>query len=75
MAAKQTHDCEPTLTDSQVLACTKEGFLMLPAAVPAAVNSSTMDFLGIYGKGRSLIAGTVSPQALPPQLLTRGIVY
>lgn len=34
----QTHDCEPTLTDTQVLEFCKNGYHMIEAAVPPEIN-------------------------------------
>lgn len=39
------HDCEPTLTDSQVLEFCKRGFLMLEAVVGDDVNRRTVEYL------------------------------
>ena len=66
---KQTYDCEPTLTDSQVLAFCKEGFLLLPGVVPERVNQQCMDYLNGYGRSRSLIAGAEVPSGEPSEIL------
>ena len=38
----RTHDCPPTLTDTQVLDFSKNGFLMLEGIVPDEVNRRRM---------------------------------
>ncbi len=35
---RRTFDCEPTLTDSQVLQFCREGHLTFPGAVPDEIN-------------------------------------
>ncbi len=42
---KRTFDCEPTLTDSQVLDFCREGHLLLPGVVPDEINRRTRDYL------------------------------
>jgi len=42
---QRTFDCEPTLTDSQVLAFCREGHLLLKGVVPAAINQRTCAWL------------------------------
>ena len=44
-SAKRTFDCEPTLTDSQILDFCRHGYLLLPGAVPDEVNRRTCDYL------------------------------
>jgi hypothetical protein len=44
----KTCDCEPTLTDTQVLEFCKKGFLMLEAVVPDEINKRTCEFLDLY---------------------------
>ena len=39
-----THDCEPTLTDSQVLAFCQNGYMMLEAVVPDEINQRTLAY-------------------------------
>ena len=39
------HNCNPTLTDSEVLEFCKQGFLMLPGIVPEEINQKTLDFI------------------------------
>ena len=41
----KTYDCEPTLTDTQVLEFCKNGFLMLEGVVPEEINRRTFDFV------------------------------
>lgn len=42
---QRTFDCEPTLTDSQVLAFCREGHLLLKGVVPSAINERTCAWL------------------------------
>ncbi len=42
------HDCEPTLTDEQVIEFCKNGFLIYKAAIPREINERIMDFLGSH---------------------------
>ena len=41
----RTFDCDPTLTDSQVLDYCRDGYLLLQGVVPDAINQWTCDFL------------------------------
>ena len=41
----KTHDCEPTLTDSQVLEFCKNGYLLLEGVVPGEVNRMAREYL------------------------------
>ena len=41
----RTHDCEPTLTDSQVLDFCKTGYLPLEGVVPDDVNQRVVEFM------------------------------
>lgn len=43
--ANRTFDCEPTLTDTQVLEFCREGHLILPGVVPDEINRRTCDYL------------------------------
>ena len=43
--AERTYDCEPTLTDHQVVDFCKNGFVMLKAVVPAEINRRALAFL------------------------------
>ena len=42
---EKTYDCEPTLTDSQVLDFCKNGYLLLEGVVPDEINRMTTDYL------------------------------
>ncbi len=42
----KTHNCEPTLTDSQVLEFCKSGILRLERVVPDEINRRVYDYLG-----------------------------
>ena len=42
---KRTFDCEPTLTDSQVLQFCKDGFLLLKGVVPEETNRLSCEYL------------------------------
>ena len=44
-SAKRTFDCQPTLSDSQVLQFCREGHLLLPGVVPDHINQRTCDYL------------------------------
>ncbi|RIK43919.1 MAG: hypothetical protein DCC55_03995 [Chloroflexi bacterium] len=44
-ANNRTFDCEPTLTDSQVLQFCREGYLLLKGVVPAEINQRTREYL------------------------------
>ncbi|MCE7980275.1 MAG: hypothetical protein DYG89_03720 [Caldilinea sp. CFX5] len=41
----RTFDCEPTLTDSQVLEFCRQGYILLRGVVPPAINQRTCDYL------------------------------
>lgn len=41
----RTFDCEPTLTDSQVLAYCRDGYILLEDVVPNDINQRTCDYL------------------------------
>ena len=45
MKHDRTFDCEPTLTDTQVIEFLRKGYLMLEGVVPGEVNRLTMDYL------------------------------
>ena len=52
----RTFDCEPTLTDTQVLKFCREGFLMLEGIVPDEINRRTFAYLDEHpSKGPSTI--------------------
>jgi len=42
---KQTYDCAPTLTDSQVLDFCKTGYILLESVVPDEINRRTVDYI------------------------------
>ena len=44
----RTHDCKPTLTDSQVIEFCRNGHLMLPGVVPDDVNKQAREFMDEY---------------------------
>ena len=46
---KSTNDCEPTLTDTQVLEFCKNGFVMLEGVVPDEINRRTFEFIETHG--------------------------
>ena len=41
----RTFDCEPTLTDTQVLQYCRDGYLQLQGVVPDEINQRTCDYL------------------------------
>ena len=44
----EIYDCEPTLTDQQVIEFCKNGFMMLEAVVPDDINRRTTEFVDRY---------------------------
>jgi hypothetical protein len=44
----RTYECEPTLTDTQVLDFCKKGFLMLDGVVPAEINAKTLEYVDAH---------------------------
>ena len=44
----RTHDCKPTLTDSQVIEFCRNGHLALPGVVPDDVNKQAREFMDEY---------------------------
>ena len=66
--AARTFDCAPTLTDSQVLDFCRTGVLLLPGAVPEAINAKARAYLeGSAPAGPThLPAGVASPGASLP---------
>ena len=44
-SARRTFDCDPTLTDSEVLEFCRRGYLILPGVVPDEINRRTCDYL------------------------------
>lgn len=47
----KTFDCEPTLTDSQVLSFCKQGFLMLEGVVSDDINRRAFEYIETRGSG------------------------
>ena len=45
---QETYDCEPTLTDSQVLEFCKTGYLMFEGMVPDEINRKTIEYCDRY---------------------------
>ena len=45
----ETADCEPTLTDTEVIEFCKKGFLMLEGVVPREINRRAFDFIDTHG--------------------------
>ena len=45
LSETRSFDCQPTLTDSQVLEFCRKGYLILPGVVPVEVNQHTRDYL------------------------------
>ena len=45
---QETYDCEPTLTDSQVLEFCKTGYLMFEGVVPDEINRKTIEYCDRY---------------------------
>ena len=43
----QTYDCEPTLTDAQVLEFCKRGYLMLEGVVPDTINRRMCEYIDV----------------------------
>ena len=50
----EIYDCEPTLTDQQVIEFCKNGFMMLEAVVPDEVNRQTTEFLDRNPEGQPM---------------------
>lgn len=59
-AAQRTFDCEPSLTDTQVLEFCRQGYLILPGVVPDHINQRTCAYL----EGKL----PANPSYLPPGL-------
>ena len=51
----RTFDCQPTLTDSQVLQYCRDGFLQLKGVVPEEINQRTFDYLNARITDKSLL--------------------
>ena len=43
-----TYDCEPTMTDTEVMEFCKQGLLVLEAILPAGTNQRTLEFLDAF---------------------------
>jgi sarcosine oxidase delta subunit len=63
----RTFDCEPTLTDSQVLQFCREGYLILKGIVPNEINRRTCDYL----EGKIPANPSYIPEGLTPADLER----
>ena len=50
MQPMRTADCEPSLTDTQVLEFCRKGFLFFEAVVPDGVNRRVFDFIPEHGQ-------------------------
>ena len=50
----RTYDCEPTLTDAQVIDFCARGFLMLEGIVPDDINQRTVEFLDQHPSGQPI---------------------
>ena len=46
---KSVNDCEPTLTDTQVLEFCKNGYVMLESVVPDEINRRAFEFIETHG--------------------------
>ena len=49
--SERTHDCEPTLTDADVIDFCRHGYLFYEAVVPDEINRRTLDFLDARPEG------------------------
>lgn len=47
----KTYDCEPTLTDQQIIEFCKYGYLMLEAVVPDEINKRVIAFCDVHPEG------------------------
>ena len=59
--ALSTHDCEPTLTDSQVLEFCKQGYIVLEAVVPDEINQKTVAYLESF-EGDAIVTSSILEQ-------------
>ncbi len=66
-AARRTFDCEPSLTDTQVLEFCRQGYLLLPGAVPDPINQRSCAYL----EGRIPANPSYSPAGMTHQDLER----
>lgn len=48
MTSLGTYDCEPTLTDSQVLEFCRNGYLMFEGVVPTEINRRTTEYTAVH---------------------------
>ena len=48
ISERKTYNCEPTLTDSQVLEFCKTGYLMFEGVVPDEINRTVMEYCDQY---------------------------
>ena len=46
----QLYDCEPTLTDEQVVDFCRKGMLILERVVPDEINRRAMEFLDVQAR-------------------------
>ena len=51
---ERTFDCEPTLTDTQVLQFCRDGYLHLQGVVPDEINQRTYDYLNPTATSQSI---------------------
>ena len=54
--SKRTFDCEPTLTDTQVLGVCRDGYILLDAVVPDEINQRTCEGRCVPRDGRAGMA-------------------
>ena len=47
----KTYNCEPTLTDTQILEICRDGFKMLKGVVPEDINEQAFEFLDLHSHG------------------------
>lgn len=66
-ATNRMFDCEPTMTDTQVLEFCRDGYLMLKGVVPQEINQRTCDYL----EGRIPANPSYIPKGLNEQDLER----
>ena len=66
-ATNRTFDCEPTLTDRQILEFCKTGYLLLPGVVPDEINQRTRDYL----EGKSAANPSYIPDGMTREDLDR----
>ena len=44
----RTHDCKPTLTDSQIIEFCRNGYLMLPGVIPDDINQRVREAMDAH---------------------------